>query len=74
MVGATTSNGSSVIYKVIVPSLVAVHSGVGTPFRIPYPTMPFLMEAFTAVMTRGVVAIGREPSVVFVQPTRKFKK
>jgi hypothetical protein len=74
IVGATTSNGSSTIYKVIDPSLVAVPNGVGTPLRIPYPTIPFLMAGFTAVTTKGEVAIGSEPSFVFIQPTTKFKR
>jgi hypothetical protein len=59
---------------VIDPSLVAVPKGVGIPLRIPYPTIPFLIEAFTASITRGMVAMGREPSLVFVQPTTKFKR
>jgi hypothetical protein len=32
------------------------------------------MEAFTALMTKGDVAIGREPSFVLTQPMTKFKR
>ena len=32
------------------------------------------MEVFTAVITKGEVAVGSEPSIVFIQATTKFKR